>query len=48
MGGPRKGELYPLGHLASPSLATEVRQRTEMTSVIMRIFIINRMETRKV
>lgn len=47
-GGLRKGELYPLGHLASPSLATEVIERTEMTLVIMRIFIINRLETHKI
>lgn len=44
MRGLRKRELYLLGHLASPSLATtEVIEGTEMTLVIMTIFIINRL-----
>ena len=41
-----EGKLYPFGHLAPLSL--EVLWRTEMTSVIMRIFIINRLETPKI
>ena len=40
-----EGELYPLGHWASLSLETEVLWRTEMMTVITRIFTINRLET---
>lgn len=39
------GELFPLGHLAQLSLETEVIERTEMTFLIMEIFIINRLQT---
>lgn len=33
------------GHLTLLSLETEVKERTEMTFLTMRIFIINRLET---
>lgn len=43
-----EGELYPFGHLASLSLETEILGRTEMTSVITRVFIIERLKTHKI
>jgi hypothetical protein len=42
-----EGRFHLFGQLALLSLETEVINRTEMTLVIMRIFIINLLETHK-